>query len=81
MRKRMKFVKSMAKHMRAKNNAPQAAWILACSLGVKQDKSKILGHKILGLCPGAEYGEAKRWPAEYYAEVANHALKNGWQVK
>lgn len=35
---------------------------------------------ILGLCPGAEYGEAKRWPAEYYAEVANHALNQGWQV-
>ncbi len=35
---------------------------------------------ILGLCPGAEYGEAKRWPAEYYAEVANQALKKGWQV-
>lgn len=35
---------------------------------------------VLGLCPGAEYGEAKRWPAEYYAEVANHALKQGWQV-
>lgn len=36
--------------------------------------------KILGLCPGAEYGEAKRWPAEYYAEVANAALAQGWQV-
>jgi len=35
---------------------------------------------VLGLCPGAEYGEAKRWPAEYYAEVANHALQQGWQV-
>lgn len=35
---------------------------------------------ILGLCPGAEYGEAKRWPAEYYAEVANAALAQGWQV-
>ncbi len=35
---------------------------------------------VLGLCPGAEYGEAKRWPAEYYAEVANQALKRGWQV-
>ncbi len=37
-------------------------------------------HKVLGLCPGAEYGEAKRWPAEYYAEVANDALNKGWQV-
>ena len=36
--------------------------------------------KILGLCPGAEYGEAKRWPAEYYAEVANQALAKNWQV-
>ena len=37
-------------------------------------------NQVLGLCPGAEYGEAKRWPAEYYAEVANHALKSGWQI-
>jgi heptosyltransferase II len=58
----------------------EAAWILACSLGVKNNKSKDFNHKILGLCPGAEYGEAKRWPAEYYAEVATEALKNGWQV-
>ncbi|MES1986712.1 MAG: lipopolysaccharide heptosyltransferase II [Pseudomonadota bacterium] len=36
--------------------------------------------RILGLCPGAEYGEAKRWPAEYYAEVAREALNKGWQV-
>ena len=44
-----------------------------------------LGHaapktRVLGLCPGAEYGEAKRWPAEYYAEVANKALEQGWEV-
>jgi heptosyltransferase-2 len=35
---------------------------------------------VLGLCPGAEYGPAKRWPAEYYAEVANAALEKGWEV-
>ena len=62
------------------NTSPEAAWKLASRLGVKNDKSKDLNHKILGLCPGAEYGKAKRWPAEYYAEVANHALKNNWQV-
>ena len=44
-------------------------------LGQKESNSKILG-----LCPGAEYGEAKRWPAEYYAGVANEVLKKGWQV-
>lgn len=57
------------------NASPEAAWILASGLGIKNDKSEILG-----LCPGAEYGEAKRWPAEYYAEVANYALAKGWQV-
>ena len=36
--------------------------------------------KILGLCPGAEYGEAKCWPAEHYAEVASDALAKGFQV-
>lgn len=35
---------------------------------------------ILGLCPGAEYGEAKRWPITHFAEVANAALTRGWQV-
>ena len=37
-------------------------------------------NKVLGLCPGAEYGEAKRWPLEYYAEVADAMLALGWQV-
>ena len=37
-------------------------------------------HKVLGLCPGAEYGEAKRWPIEYYAEAAKAALAKGWEV-
>ncbi len=35
---------------------------------------------VLGLCPGAEYGPAKRWPAEYFAEVAQAKLNEGWEV-
>jgi heptosyltransferase-2 len=35
---------------------------------------------ILALCPGAEFGPAKRWPEEYYAEVAREKLQAGWQV-
>lgn len=57
------------------NSNAEAAWILASRLGVNASKNKILG-----LCPGAEYGVAKRWPAEYYAEVAIAVLQKGWQV-
>lgn len=32
------------------------------------------------LCPGAEFGPAKRWPAGHYAGVARHALHAGRSV-
>ena len=35
---------------------------------------------VLVLCPGAEFGPAKRWPENYYAEVALDYLAKGWQV-
>lgn len=35
---------------------------------------------LLILCPGAEYGPAKRWPEAYYAQVAAEKVAAGWQV-
>ena len=35
---------------------------------------------LLALCPGAEFGAAKRWPAEYFAALARKYLEQGWQV-
>ncbi|HSC82459.1 MAG TPA: lipopolysaccharide heptosyltransferase II, partial [Pseudomonas sp.] len=39
-----------------------------------------LDRPVLVLCPGAEFGEAKRWPAEHYAKVAEIKIRAGWQV-
>jgi heptosyltransferase-2 len=36
--------------------------------------------KILALCPGAEFGASKQWPARHYASVAKVKLEQGWKV-
>ncbi|WP_330927227.1 lipopolysaccharide heptosyltransferase II [Candidatus Sororendozoicomonas aggregata] len=38
------------------------------------------GRPVLGLCPGAEFGPSKQWPARYYGEVAASMINAGWQV-
>jgi heptosyltransferase-2 len=46
------------------------------------EKHKLLQrHRpILALCPGAEFGPSKRWPEEYYAQVAKQKLAEDWDV-
>lgn len=39
-----------------------------------------LNSPVLALCPGAEFGPSKRWPLEYYAEVAKQKIADGWKV-
>ncbi|GIA51239.1 ADP-heptose:LPS heptosyltransferase [Vibrio cholerae] len=36
--------------------------------------------KIIGLCPGAEFGPAKKWPEIHYAKVAQTMCEQGYQV-
>ena len=38
------------------------------------------GQRLLMLCPGAVFGDAKRWPCEHYAEVAKEHINKGWHV-
>ncbi len=38
------------------------------------------GQPLLALCPGAEYGPAKRWPEEKFGELAQKFLDQGWKV-
>lgn len=36
--------------------------------------------RLLALCPGAEFGGAKRWPAAAYGALARDYLERDWQV-
>jgi heptosyltransferase-2 len=44
--------------------------------GIILDKNR----PILALCPGAAFGSAKRWPEQYFAELANEMMNQGWEV-
>ncbi|MCE0493758.1 lipopolysaccharide heptosyltransferase II [Vibrio salinus] len=47
---------------------------------VRQSLSLLQTNEVVGLCPGAEFGPAKRWPDHYYAQVAAHCIDQGKQV-
>lgn len=53
----------------------------AASLEATLAKHGLAGEgPVLALCPGAEYGPAKRWPARHFAEVARVHAAKGWRV-
>ena len=37
-------------------------------------------NRVLAICPGAEFGVAKQWPAEHFAATCKTKIDNGWQV-
>lgn len=69
-------------------NTEQAPEYLNPELRIEQNNQQAVAekfqvaesNKVLALCPGAEYGSAKRWPAEHYAELAKNKLAEGWTV-
>lgn len=79
-------VQRYAAHAFLSNPSPPAIPFPALSVD-KENQAKLLdqfGLKLdrLVVCmmPGAEYGPAKQWPLEYYRELAEKLMDEGWQV-
>ena len=36
--------------------------------------------RTLAICPGAEYGNSKQWPAPHFAALCNKVIDKGWNV-
>ncbi len=54
------------------NRESVEAALAAFSLGLE--------HRILAICPGAEFGVAKQWPAEHFAATCRAKIDEGWDV-
>ena len=70
----------------AEGQLPQQPYPMP-QLSVDQDNLQrcLAGHDlspedVVVLCPGAEFGAAKKWPAEHYAALAVRLLQRGRQV-
>jgi heptosyltransferase-2 len=55
--------------------SPAQSAAVALKFGLDKDAAPLLM-----LCPGAEYGVAKRWPVAHFAQVARKKLALGWEV-
>ncbi|MBE2895074.1 lipopolysaccharide heptosyltransferase II [Spirabiliibacterium falconis] len=45
-------------------------------------QTELAAHRpVIGFCPGAEFGPAKRWPHFHYATLASNLIDRGYQVQ
>lgn len=66
---------------KAPNYAQPSIAVSAEKLSKTQAKFSLSQQQaFIALCPGAEYGVAKRWPEKHYAQLADKMIEKGYQV-
>ncbi|RWR03199.1 ADP-heptose--LPS heptosyltransferase [[Pantoea] beijingensis] len=73
-------------HVRSARDLPQP--IMWPRLQVSDDEKTItalafslsIERPVIGFCPGAEFGPAKRWPHYHYAALAQQLIAQGYQI-
>ena len=53
---------------------PEQTAAMAAAFGLSLERP------VLAICPGAEFGDAKQWPARHYAALSEAFIAKGWQV-
>lgn len=66
----------MDKNMELPKNLP----FPKLNMDSKHTENNLAKTKILALCPGAEYGQSKRWLPEYFAEIAKQKILDDWKI-
>ncbi len=61
-------------------SAPRLAADLTNYKKIIEKQILISKRPVAALCPGAEYGPAKRWPPEYFGALARQAANRGYAV-
>ena len=67
-------------------DAPRRSCLLSEVKSIPRRKTVLQKHKplwrgrYLAICAGAEFGPSKRWPEEYYADLANKKMAEGWDI-
>jgi heptosyltransferase-2 len=47
---------------------------------LKNDLNFDTKKQIIGFCPGAEFGPAKKWPTHFYAQLADKLIEDGFNI-
>lgn len=59
---------------------PPKLRVVATEQAAALSEFNLPAQRLIGLCPGAEFGPAKRWPHYHYATLAAQLIDDGWQV-